>query len=59
MPASTASTNLFDKDGFRYCVFGGTRVLKSTDDNQVRGPVRIVKSVDLAAAMPAEIAIST
>ena len=48
--------NLFDHDGFHYCVYGGTRVLKTTDDNVVRGPVRMVKSVDVAAAMPAEAA---
>jgi len=48
--------NLFDRDGFHYCVFGGTRVLKSTDDNSVQGPVRVVKSLDVAAALPAEAA---
>ena len=48
--------NLFDRDGFHYCVYGGTKVLKTTDDNVVRGPVRVVKSVDVAAAMPAEAA---
>ncbi len=30
--------NLFDRDGFHYCVYGGTKVLKTTDDNEVRGP---------------------
>lgn len=45
--------NLFDRDGFHYCVYGGTKVLKTTDDNVVRGAVRVVKSVDVAAAMPA------
>ena len=48
--------NLFDRDGFHYCVYGGTKVLKTTDDNVVRGPVRVVKSVDVAAAMPPEAA---
>lgn len=48
--------NLFDRDGFHYFVYGGTRVLKSTDDNDVRGPVRVVESVDVAAAMPPEAA---
>ncbi len=46
--------NLFDRDGYHYCVYGGTRVLKSTDGNDARGPVRVVKSVDIAAAMPPE-----
>jgi hypothetical protein len=48
--------NLFDRDGFHYCVFGGTKVLKTTDDNVVRGQVRVVKSVDVAAALPADAA---
>ena len=48
--------NLFDRDGFHYCVYGGSKVLKTTDDNIVRGPVRIVKTVDVAAAMPPEAA---
>jgi hypothetical protein len=48
--------NMFDKDGFHYCVYGGTKVLKSTDDNKVDGPVRVVKSVDVAAVMPPEAA---
>ena len=48
--------NLFDRDGFHYCVFGGTKVLKTTDDNAVRAPVRIVKSVDVTASLPADAA---
>lgn len=48
--------NLFDRDGFHYCVYGGTKVFKSTDDNQVRGEIRAVKSVDVAAAMPPDAA---
>jgi hypothetical protein len=48
--------NLFDKDGFHYCVFGGTQVLKSTDDNKVRSPVRVVKSANIARAMPSDAA---
>jgi hypothetical protein len=31
-------------------------VLETTDDNQLRGPVRIVKSVDVAAALPPDAA---
>jgi hypothetical protein len=48
--------NLFDKDGFHYCVYGGTKVLKTTDDNAVRGAVRVVKSVNVAKALPAKAA---
>ena len=44
--------NLFDHEGFHYCVYGGSNVLKTTDDNLVRGPVRVVKSVDVAAKLP-------
>jgi hypothetical protein len=50
--------NLFDRDGFHYCVFGGTKVLKSTDDNKVRGEVRAVKAADVAKAMPTDAAKS-
>jgi hypothetical protein len=37
--------NLFDRDGFHYCVYGGTKVLKTTDNNAARGPARVVKSI--------------
>ena len=46
--------NLCDRDANHYCVFGGTKVLKSTDGNVARGPVKVVKVVDVAAAMPPE-----
>ena len=62
-PASTASTTcstatatLFDRDGNHYCVFGGNQVLKTTDDNSVDSPARIVKSVDVAQALPGDAA---
>jgi hypothetical protein len=48
--------NIIDRDGFHYCVYGGTKVLKTTDDNAVSTPVRVVKSVDVAAAMPPDVA---
>lgn len=48
--------NLIDSDGFHYCVYGGTKVLKCTDDDNARAPLRIVKSADIADAMPAEAA---
>lgn len=50
--------NLFDRDGFHYCVYGGTKVLKTTDDNVVRGPTRIVKAVDVVKALPPDVAKS-
>ncbi len=39
---------LIDAAGFHYCVYGGTKILKSTDDDMVRGPMRAVKTVDVA-----------
>lgn len=50
--------NLFDRDGFHYCVYGGTKVLKTTDDNNVRGPIKIVKTMDVAKALPPDVAKS-
>lgn len=50
--------NMFDRDGFHYCVYGGTKVLKTTDDNLADGPVRVVRSVDVAQGMPAAAAKS-
>ena len=41
--------NLFDREGFHYCVYGGSKVLKSFDANDPRGPITIVKSADVAA----------
>ncbi len=48
--------NLFDRDGNHYCVFGANQVLKTSDDNVVDGPVRVVKSVNVADALPEEAA---
>lgn len=48
--------NLFDRDGNHYCVFGANQVLKTSDDNVVDGPVRVVKSVNVADALPEETA---
>ena len=47
--------NLIDKDGFHYAPSGGLGVVKSTDDNVPRGPLRIAKSKDLAPDVPAEL----
>ena len=48
--------NLFDRDGNHYCVFGGNQVLKTTDDNTVDRPARIVKSVNVALELPGDAA---
>ena len=50
--------NLFDKDGYHYCVFGGTRVLKSFDDNDPKADLRIVGSKDVTEDLPADVAKS-
>jgi hypothetical protein len=34
--------NLFDKDGYHFCVFGGTKVLKCFDDNRPHADLRII-----------------
>lgn len=47
--------NMIDKDGFHYAPSGGLGVVKSTDDNVPRGPLRIAKSKDLAPDVPAEL----
>jgi hypothetical protein len=48
--------NLFDKDGYHYCVFGGTKVLKSFDDNDPRANVRIIASNNLIDHLPPAVA---
>ncbi len=50
--------NLFDKDGYHYCVYGGTKVLKSFDNNDPEADVRIVASKNLVEDLPADIAKS-
>jgi hypothetical protein len=50
--------NFIDKDGFHYAPFGGLKVVKSTDDNDPRGKLRIAKSRDLAPMVPADLKAS-
>ena len=50
--------SMIDKDGNHYAVYGGVNVLKSTDDGKARGPLRVVKTVDITAAFPPELAKS-
>ena len=50
--------NLFDRDGYHYCVYGGTKVLKSFDGNQPTGKIAIVRSVDVTAGLPPDVAKS-
>jgi hypothetical protein len=50
--------NFIDKDGFHYAPFGGLKVVKSTDDNDPRGKLRIAKSKDLAPLVPTDLKAS-
>jgi hypothetical protein len=50
--------NLFDKDGYHYCVFGGTKVLKSFDDNDPKANIRIIASKNLVDDLPPDVAKS-
>jgi len=47
--------NMIDKDGFHYAPSGGLAVVKTTDDNQPKGPLRVAKSKDLAPDVPADL----
>ena len=49
---------LFDHDVYHYCVYGGTKVLKSFDGNEPAGKIKIVRSVDVTAGLPPDIAKS-
>jgi hypothetical protein len=50
--------NLFDKEGYHYCVFGGTRVLKTFDDSDPKANVRIIASKNLVDDLPPDVAKS-
>jgi hypothetical protein len=54
--AINGAANLIDKDGFHTCIYGGTNVLKTSDDNLARGPMRVVRKVDVAEVLPADLA---
>ena len=44
--------NMIDKDGVHYAAFGGLKILKSTDDNDPKKPLRVVKFRDFSEALP-------
>ncbi len=48
--------NLFDKDGYHYCVFGGTKVLKSFDGNDAAGELRVVAHKNVTEDSPPAVA---
>jgi hypothetical protein len=54
--AVNGAYNLIDKDGIHYCVYGGTKVLKTTDDDIARGPMRVIRAVAITDALPPEVA---
>ena len=47
--------NMIDRDGAHYAPSGGLVLVKTTDDNVARGPLRVVKSKDLAPDVPADL----
>jgi len=48
--------NVIDKDGFHYAPFAGARIIKTTDDNDPKGPLRVVKVKNLGEELPPELA---
>ncbi len=54
--ALNGTYNLIDKDGFHYAAYGGMKILKSTDDNDPKKPLRVAKSKDFASELPADLA---
>ena len=50
--------NLIDKDHNHYAVYGGVNVLKSTDGGVLNAPLRVVKTVNITDALPADLAKS-
>jgi len=47
--------NMIDRDGYHYAPSGGLVVVKTTDGNEARGQLRVVKSKDLAPDVPADL----
>lgn len=47
--------NMIDKDGNHYAPSGGLVVVKTTDDNNPRGSLRVVRSKDLAPDVPTDL----
>jgi hypothetical protein len=54
--AVNGAWNLIDKDGCHYCVFDGARILKTTDDDAARAPLRVVRTIRIADDVPRELA---
>jgi len=45
--------NMIDRDGAHYAVFGGLKIIKSTDDNLADGPLHVQKVHDFKGELPA------
>jgi hypothetical protein len=43
--------NLIDRDGFHYAAFGALKIIKSTDDNDPRQPLRVARVKDLSTEL--------
>ena len=50
--------NLMDKDGFHYALFGGVNIIKTTDDNDPKKPIRLVKAKNVTEDLPPDLAKS-
>jgi hypothetical protein len=50
--AANGTATFIDKDGFHYSAYGGSKVLRATDDGLVRGPLRVEQAVDVAKKLP-------
>ena len=47
-----------DKNQFHYSVYGGVNILKSTDEGNVKAPLKAVKSVNITEKLPEKLAKS-
>lgn len=48
--------SFIDRDGCHYAAFGGMRIIKSSDNDHVDKPLRVVKVADFSSVLPGAIA---
>jgi hypothetical protein len=53
---TNATYKMIDNDGFFYTIMGAGTLLKYTDDNEFKAPLRLVKQADLRDSLPKNIA---
>ena len=53
---TNATYKMIDNDGFLYTIMGAGTLLKYTDDNEFKAPLRLVKQADLRDSLPKNIA---